>query len=113
MNLTIPAAVNGGGPGILNVDTGLTQVGRAFPEQSTGEPAFTDPSRIQVIPLAPVSAWATPPVSHGEPFLDPATNTIHVTFSNPVASPATINVLFWDPHTLVCPGAADLYNSEG
>lgn len=109
MRLTIPAATNGGGPGILDVDTGITQVNKSFADMSEGEPSFDDPSRIQVMPLAPISEWNTG-LTHGEPFLDPATGTIHVVFSNPVLNPATINVLFWNPHSLIGPGEADTYN---
>jgi hypothetical protein len=97
------------GPGAtVDVDTGLCQVLKAWGASSINEPGFGFPSRIQVIPMAPVGGWLG--VSHGEPFLDPATDTIHVSFTNNGEGPAFINVLFWNPHTLIGPGEADGYN---
>jgi len=106
--------------GTNNIDTGLTQVGRGFENMSKGEPPLgtssappgpvpgTLPaSRIQVIPMAPTAAWAL--VTHGEPFVNPATNTIWVSFSNGNETPVEINVLLWDPHSIVGPGEADTY----
>lgn len=104
------------------VDTLLTQTSKAFDNSSTGEPPLgieiappgpasgsTPASRVQVIPLAPVPSWNN--VTHGEPFVDPATNTVKVRFFNNTSPlvPVTINVLFWDPHTIVGPGQADPY----
>lgn len=113
----------------LEVDTGLTLASyeRAFRRSSATEPQFdTDGaigSRIQVIPLAPLNAWlggfvgGGTAISHGEPFLDATTGTIHVVFTagrtagaEGVVVPATFNVLFWNPHSLSGPGAADTYN---
>jgi hypothetical protein len=114
-------------PGFTTVDTGLTQGNKAFAGMSPGEPPLgveaappgppdgTLPaSRVQVIPMSPISAWGA--VTHGEPFVDPVTGTVKVTFNNativdeePVS--VTINVFFWDPHSMVGPGEADTYNS--
>src|SRR3990172_6551615 len=94
--------------GVTQVNTGLTQVGRAFNNMSPSEPPLgvataspgpadgTPPaSRIQVIPMSPIPAWTT--VTHGEPYLNTATNTIFVAFNNSNEAAADINVLFWDP----------------
>lgn len=107
-------------PGVTDFDTGLTQLNRAFENSSIDEPGLgstpfpidpNDGSRIQVIPLAPLNAWAT--VLNAEPFLDPTTNTIHVLFAQFVDEvPVTINVLFWDPHTAIGPGRAMTYLTE-
>jgi len=105
---TIPGAVNGGPPGTLDVDTGLTQVNQSFPDMSLGEPSFGNPSRVQVIPMAPTTKWAN--ISHGEPFLNLTTNTIHIVFSNTGGAITDLNVLCWDPHSMVGPGAAATYN---
>ena len=99
--------------GTIDVDTGLTQVDRSFGDMSPGEPGFGAPSRVQVVPLAPTANWGS--ISHGEPFLDPATNTIHVVFSvgftpEPPFQLQPLNVLFWDPHSIVGPGDAEAYN---
>ncbi len=107
--------------GLTSVDTGLSQVDKAFGSMSPNEPPLgvtiappgppdgTAPaSRIMVIPQAPTSAWTD--ITHGEPYLNPATGTIFVTFNNAGKTPATVNVLFWDPHSLVGPGDADTYN---
>jgi hypothetical protein len=66
-------------------------------------------SRIQVIPMSPISPWNN--ITHGEPFVNPATGTVWVTFNNQNEISGTINVLFWDPHSMVGPGDADTYNS--
>jgi hypothetical protein len=102
MRLQIPGA------GTLDVDTGLAQVNKSFADMSPGEPGFDDPSRIMVIPMAQIGAWVD--VTHGEPYFDPATQTIHVEFSNAGIGTANINALFWNPHSLVGPGSAELYN---
>jgi len=103
------------------VDTGLIQLGKSFDASSVDEPPLGESgtvapapgtlpaSRIQVIPLAPTSAWAN--ITHSEPFLDTATGTIHVTFSNSAEGAAEINVLFWNPHSAIGPGEADTYNA--
>jgi hypothetical protein len=109
--------------GLTTVDTGLTQLNKSFANDSIGEPPLgvaiappgppdgtTPASRVHVIPMSPIPAWTS--VTHGEPFVDPATGTVKVTFNNTVspAGPVTINVLFWDPHTIVGPGQADTYH---
>lgn len=117
--ITIPPT--GAGLGTL-FDTGLKQPNHSFPDYSPGEPPLgvvTSPpgpspgalpaSRIQVIPLAPlVTAWDL--VQHGEPFVDPATGTVNVLFQNLGVLDVTVNVLFWDPHSIGGPGLADTYN---
>jgi hypothetical protein len=108
--------------GLTSIDTGLAQVDKAFGSMSLNEPPLgvtiappgppdgTGPaSRVMVIPQAPIGTWTD--ITHGEPYVNPATNTIWVTFSNAGKTPATINVLFWDPHSLVGPGDADTYNA--
>src|SRR5258706_14795094 len=108
------------GDGTTLVDRFLTQPGRAFENSSVGEPPLgiegvappidgTLPaSRIQVIPMAPMLAWAD--VTHSEPYFDTASGTVKVLFTNGGDGPTTVNVLFWDPHTLLSPGEADTYN---
>lgn len=111
-------------PGLTSIDTGVAQVDKAFGSMSPNEPPMgvtiappgppdgTLPaSRLQVVPLAPTPAWTN--ITHGEPFLNPATNTMWVTFSNSDKTPATVNVLFWDPHSLIGPGQANTYTEEG
>lgn len=106
--------------GVTPVDTGLAEVGKAFGNMSLNEPPLgvssappgppdgtTPASRVQVIPQAPTAAWAD--ITHGEPYVNPATGTVWVTFVNAGKTPATINVFFWDPHSLVGPGDADTY----
>jgi len=112
--LTLPAGLD------TNIDTGLTQPNRSFESYSPGEPPLgvvaaappapgTPPaSRIQVVPMSPMANWAL--VTHGEPYLDTDTNTIHVLFTNGGQTPVNINVLFWDPHSMVGPGEADTYS---
>jgi len=107
MRVTVPAAINLGPPGTLDVDTGLTQVNKAFGSMSLGEPSFDDPSRIQVVPMMPIGNWTT--ITHGEPVFDVVTGTIHVVFSNTSLSAVAINALFWNPHSMVGPGEADSY----
>lgn len=111
--------------GVTTIDTGLTQVSRSFESESIGEPplgvtvappgpadGMLPASRIQVIPMAPLEDWSG--ITHGEPFVDPATNTVKVTFTNTSSPPSTVtpNVLFWDPHSMMGPGDADTYNPE-
>jgi hypothetical protein len=108
IRFTVPAQINGGGPGILDLDTGLTQVDKAFGNMSPSEPSFDDPSRIQVLPMVPTALWTA--ITHGEPFFDPTTGTIHVEFSNTDNDPVTLNALFWDPHSMIGPGQAQTYN---
>lgn len=110
--------------GTTQVNTGLTQVSRSFESESIGEPPLgvtlvppgpangaLPASRVQVIPLAQTDKWVG--VTHGEPYLNPTTNTIFVAFQNNSESTITdLNVLFWLPHSMVGPGDADTYNSE-
>jgi hypothetical protein len=96
------------------VDTGITQVNKSFAGMSPDEPGFGSPSRVQVIPLAPTSSWAN--IGHSEPTLNPATGTIEVAFfatgliPEPPYQLPPLNVLIWDPHSIVGPGEADPYN---
>jgi hypothetical protein len=99
----------------VDIDTGLTQLNRSFAGMSPGEPGFGSPSRVQVVPLSPIANWAA--LSHGEPYLDPATNTIHVVFGGglspePPFQRLPVMVLFWDPHSMIGPGDADFYNAQ-
>jgi hypothetical protein len=108
--------------GLTDVDTGLTQLNKSFDSESVGEPPLgvndtaapapgTLPaSRIQVVPMAPTALWVD--ISHSEPYFNTTTGTIHVEFSNSGKTPAGINVLFWDPHSMIGPGDADPYNDE-
>lgn len=109
MRITLPPATGGEFPipSITNVDTGVTQLNKAFDDMSLDEPSFGTPSRIQVAPMSPIPAWSS--VTHSEPAFDSGTETVHVTFFNHVQSPVTINVLIWDPHSTIGPGEADLY----
>jgi hypothetical protein len=107
--------------GANNIDTGLTQLGKSFEADSPGEPilgisgvapppAGTLPaSRVQVIPMAPLAAWDLITIS--EPYFDTTTGTVHVVITLGGQTPETVNVLFWDPHTVVGPGDADAYNT--
>jgi hypothetical protein len=96
--------------GATDIDTGLQQDLRAFPVgEPTDDPGVNEASRIMVCPMAPVIPWFG--ITHGEPYLDPTTKTVHVAFFNPGA-PATINVLFWNPHSIICPLDADPYASS-
>jgi hypothetical protein len=106
---TIAGTGNGGPPGTLDVDTGLTQVNQSFPDMSPEEPGFgVGDSRIQVVPMSPIPLWTN--ITHSEPFIDPVTGTIFVTFTNNgVGDVSNLNVLFWDPHSAIGPGEADTY----
>lgn len=107
--------------GATDVDTGLTQPQQGFGSSSANEPplgiAGTTPpadgtapaSRVQVCVQAPVAGWTG--ITHGEPWFDTTTGTVHVEFHNINETPTTINVLFWDPSTLIGPGQADTYNA--
>lgn len=109
------------GPNSTDVNTGLRQANRSFEASSVGEPPLgiagvaapadgaLPASRVQVIPLAPTPEWAD--VTHSEPWFNTATGTVFVTFATTNESTSTINVLFWDPHTLMGPGEADTYNA--
>jgi hypothetical protein len=78
--------------------------------QSTPPSDGTTPaSRCMVIPLPPMSEWASITIV-GEPYLDTDTNTVHVVLSNSDEGAAAPNVLFWVPHTNAGPGKCDTYN---
>lgn len=102
-------------PGDTDIDTGVTQVSGAFQDPPIGIPGPSAPadgalpaSRIQIVPEAPLDAWAF--ITHGEPYYNTVTRTCHVVFHNSDCSSHSFNVLVWDPHTLVGPGQADIYN---
>lgn len=115
---SIPVSVEGG----TDIDTGLTQVNKSFDASSVDEPPLgvtslsapipgTLPaSRVHVIPLAPLDKWFG--ITHSEPYFNPATGTVHVTFFNQGerGTVSNLNVLFWDPHTSIGPGQADTYD---
>ena len=71
----------------VDVDTGLCQVLKAWGASSINEPGFGFPSRIQVIPMAPVGGWLD--VSHGEPFLDPERGG-HALVGGDLGAPAVV-----------------------
>jgi hypothetical protein len=139
MRITLPPPVVNGGvePSSLLVNTGLCQPNRNFADQSPDEPTLGSnasvpsepmpgsepqppvppalPSRVQVVPMAPTAAWED--VTHGEPFVDPTTGLVWVQFfHNPHVNvppeSVEINVLFWDPHTMVGPGQAMTYAEQ-
>lgn len=113
------------GSGVLDVDTGLCQENRSYGNDSVGEPPDgasgnqdgglgpivpPDPSiasRVQVIPEMPTAAWAT--VTHGEPYFNTVTKTVHVVFTNSDPGSVEINVCFWMPHSLAGPCECDTY----
>jgi hypothetical protein len=111
------------GPANTDIDTGLRQANMSFDASSDSEPPLgisgvappadgsLPASRVQVIPLAPISEWMGAAISHSEPWFNTATGTVFVTFRSGNEGQADINVLFWDPHTLVGPGEADTYNA--
>lgn len=94
------------GSGDTEVDTGVTQANLGVQPDPPVGGSDTVPSRIMVKILPPIDNWGGVTIS--EPVLDPVTNTVHVTFTNPGAA-TTVNVLIWDPHTLMGPVDADLY----
>jgi hypothetical protein len=112
--------VQGGGAANL-IDTLLVQPQQAFGASSVNEPPLgvsaaapppdgtTPASRVQVIPLSPLSAWSS--ITHGEPYFDTTSGTVKVQFHNNGETVIAINVLFWDPHTVAGPGQAQTYNS--
>ncbi|MGH7176890.1 MAG: hypothetical protein ACREJC_05885 [Tepidisphaeraceae bacterium] len=87
-----------------DVDTGITQVNRSFPD---GEPDLA--SRLQIILMPPaIPSNGGNVVIQSQPFLDPITDTVHVLLRN--AGPFThVTLFFFDPHTLIGPGLADPY----
>lgn len=110
-------SIEGGTP----IDTGLTQINKGFAADSVNEPSLGTsgiappfpgtgaPSRVQVIPMAPLDKWNG--VTHSEPYFNTVTKTVHVQFYslNPVQD---LNVLFWDPHSAIGPGEAKTYNGQ-
>jgi hypothetical protein len=98
-------------PGVNIIHTGLQQDLRAFPVgEPTDDPAPNHASRIMVFPLSPIVAWAG--VTHGEPYMDPTSKTIRVAITNPTQGTVEVNVLFWDPHSIVCPLDAMTYGNN-
>ncbi|MGH7177180.1 MAG: hypothetical protein ACREJC_07365 [Tepidisphaeraceae bacterium] len=100
-------------------DTGLKIVNQNWDANSANEPPLgvvvappgptagtTPASRVMVIPLPPLAAWSG--ITHGEPYVDPTTGTVHVQFLS--ATTTEVNCLFWDPHSILGPGLADTYN---
>lgn len=107
-------------PATTVIDTGLTQVNRSFGSAPSLGVEIASPgpssgalpvSRIMVVPLVPTASWAT--ITHGEPFLNPATGTVCVAFAASGAQITDLNVLFWDPHSAIGPGRADTYGPSG
>lgn len=100
--------------GVTTVDTGITQVSLATDPPVGGveasEGVAGTASRVQVLPLAPLQAWTTGQIEHGEPRLN-ASGTIEVDFWVAAGTgPQTINVLFWDPHTSITPMTSEVAN---
>jgi hypothetical protein len=102
-----------------DIDTGLTQSNLALandpplgiPGPAAPAPGETPASRVHVIPMAPIGAWSN--ITHGEPYYNTTTGTVHVVFTNGLESNVTdLNVLFWDPHTSISPGDAATYNVD-
>ncbi len=100
-----------------DVDTGINQGTLAglppLGVSGTAAPAAgTLPaSRIQVIPMAPLSKWSDGNIINGEPYWNTTTGTVHVEFSNTGGSSVYFNVLFWDPHSMIGPGDAAVYGA--
>jgi len=100
--------------GASTFDTGLEQTARNFapdPVLDGSDPTFVDPgtpSRVMVMMLPPTDNWAG--ITIHEPYVDPATGRVFVDFENAGAE-ITLNVLFWNPHTRVCPLDADTYRN--
>jgi hypothetical protein len=85
MRITLPAGTGGGEgpvfPSRTDVDTGITQLQKGFNNDSLGEPGFDiggvgDPTRLQVVPMAPMTAWNS--VTMDDPNWDLTTETMHV-----------------------------------
>lgn len=96
-------------PGVTTVDTLLQQTNLNFdpdPELDGADPPNAVASRVMVIPMSPLPEWDT--IIHDEPKLG-AGDTVEVRFNNTDEQAHTINVLFWNPHTRVCPVSADPY----
>jgi hypothetical protein len=84
--------------GVTDVDTGLTEVSLAV------SPILA--ARVMVLPMAPTPNWEF--ITHANPTFSAITSTVHVAFTNS-SSTITLNVFFWDPHTIVGPVDADSY----
>lgn len=111
-----------------NIDTGIQVANQAYNETGgpsdpvdpplglaqAGVPAAgaTPASRVMVIPLPPMAAWANVTIV-GEPYLDTDTNTVHVVLASSVEGGSSPNVLFWAPHTHCGPVKCDTYNTVG
>jgi len=90
----------------VDVDTGLTQTGRGL------DPDPDLAARVMVIPLSPIAAWFVAGVGFlqvSDPFFDTTTQTVHVTITSTFPENTEINVLFWDPHTVLAPVSAEGY----
>lgn len=89
--------------GANDIDTGLRQV-------RIGNAMLPDPTleqRTMVIPLPPTDNW-TGITMPSDPTFNASTGTVHVVLDNAGAE-VTLNVLFWAPHTIVCPISIDSY----
>jgi len=97
--------------GDTDLDTEVRVPSRAFaPDPDVnGSQAFQRPSRVQIIPLAPLDAWAG--VTHDEPFLSPITKTVHIIVHVP-AGPVELNVLVDAIQTMTAPLTCDTYHDN-
>jgi len=95
--------------GATPVDTQLRQTEHNFAPDPPLFGLLTVASRVMVVPLPPLTSWTG--VRHTEPYEGPNGN-VWVDFEVQ-GSPTTLNVLFWDPHTFICPVSAAPYRSEG
>lgn len=102
------------------IDTGIRESNLAVAANSVDEPPLgvisavppapgtTPASRVQVIPLLPIAPWSD--ITQGEPYVDEATGRVFVELTLlQDEGPVECNVLFWDPHSSMGPGAADTY----
>lgn len=103
-------------PGVSIIDTGLRQLNHAFsPDPPLGGSDIPPvASRVMVIPLVPLAPWVDAAtgldlITHNEPYLGTG-GVVEVAFNN-LGDLAEINVLFWDPHTGICPLDADAYGT--
>lgn len=103
---------------VNDIDTGITQKSLAFgtdPPLNGAKPSTGIPdgiaSRVQVIPLCPINYaednWKY--VTHDEPRV--VNGTVRVQFHKFSGGTATINLLFWAPHSEIGPGDADIYGN--
>ena len=94
--------------GVASIDTGLRQPNQSFANYSVDEPSLGGvPSRVMVVPMLPLTPWASVEIS--EPYIGPNGND-YVDFDNTGDAPVTLNVMFWDPHSMIGPGDADPYH---